>query len=135
VSSLCFSCCCSDVELLKFIAVCVDTAGTYVMEGSGKVVVTAVGVHSQTGIMMKLLGATAAINRAKCFECCVQLFHHLFFYLGTSQFTVTRHEHICYVLSTDLHYPSIARVVGRSLVHDSIERSRCAMDRRHHKRI
>ncbi|CAD5219474.1 unnamed protein product [Bursaphelenchus okinawaensis] len=31
-------------------------SGTYVMEGSGKVVVTAVGVNSQTGIIMTLLG-------------------------------------------------------------------------------
>lgn len=29
--------------------------GTYVMEGSGKMVVTAVGVNSQTGIIMTLL--------------------------------------------------------------------------------
>lgn len=32
-------------------------AGTHVMEGSGKMVVTAVGVNSQTGIIFKLLGA------------------------------------------------------------------------------
>ncbi|KAI6190223.1 Calcium-transporting ATPase [Aphelenchoides bicaudatus] len=31
-------------------------SGTYVMEGSGKVLVTAVGVNSQTGIIMTLLG-------------------------------------------------------------------------------
>lgn len=31
-------------------------SGTYVMEGSGKMVVTAVGVNSQTGIIMTLLG-------------------------------------------------------------------------------
>lgn len=35
-------------------------SGTHVMEGSGKVVVTAVGINSQTGIIMKLLGATQA---------------------------------------------------------------------------
>jgi len=28
------------------------------MEGSGKMVVTAVGIHSQTGIILSLLGAT-----------------------------------------------------------------------------
>jgi len=28
------------------------------MEGSGKMVVTAVGINSQTGVIMKLLGAT-----------------------------------------------------------------------------
>jgi len=33
-------------------------SGTHVMEGSGKVLITAVGVHSQTGIIMSLLGAT-----------------------------------------------------------------------------
>lgn len=32
--------------------------GTHVMEGSGKVVVTAVGVNSQTGIIFTLLGAS-----------------------------------------------------------------------------
>jgi hypothetical protein len=30
------------------------------MEGSGKIVITAVGVNSQTGIIMTLLGATKA---------------------------------------------------------------------------
>lgn len=33
-------------------------SGTHVMEGSGRMLVTAVGVHSQTGIIMTLLGAT-----------------------------------------------------------------------------
>ncbi|KAF6037394.1 PMCA [Bugula neritina] len=33
-------------------------SGTHVMEGSGKMVVTAVGIHSQAGIIMALLGAT-----------------------------------------------------------------------------
>ena len=32
--------------------------GTHVMEGSGKMVVTAVGVNSQAGIIFALLGAT-----------------------------------------------------------------------------
>lgn len=32
--------------------------GTHVMEGSGKMVVTAVGVNSQTGIIFTLLGST-----------------------------------------------------------------------------
>ncbi|KAK5973560.1 plasma membrane calcium-transporting ATPase 2, partial [Trichostrongylus colubriformis] len=32
-------------------------SGTYAMEGSGKMVITAVGVNSQTGIIMMLLGA------------------------------------------------------------------------------
>jgi len=34
-------------------------AGTQVMEGSGKMVVTAVGLNSQSGIIFALLGATA----------------------------------------------------------------------------
>ena len=34
-------------------------AGTHVMEGSGKMVVTAVGPNSQTGIIFTLLGANA----------------------------------------------------------------------------
>lgn len=33
-------------------------AGTHVMEGSGKMLVTAVGVNSQTGIIFTLLGAS-----------------------------------------------------------------------------
>ena len=35
-------------------------SGTHVMEGSGKFLVTAIGVNSQTGIIMTLLGATDA---------------------------------------------------------------------------
>ncbi len=34
------------------------SAGTHVMEGSGKMVVAAVGVNSQAGIIFALLGAT-----------------------------------------------------------------------------
>ena len=48
-------------------------AGTYVMEGSGKMLVTAVGIHSQTGMMMRLLGATSTGNEANCCPCCVNL--------------------------------------------------------------
>lgn len=33
-------------------------SGTHVMEGSGKMVVTGVGVNSQTGIIFQLLGAS-----------------------------------------------------------------------------
>lgn len=33
--------------------------GTHVMEGSGKMIVTAVGVNSQAGIIFTLLGAAA----------------------------------------------------------------------------
>jgi len=33
--------------------------GTHVMEGSGKMLVTAVGMNSQAGIIVALLGATA----------------------------------------------------------------------------
>ena len=32
-------------------------SGTHVMEGSGKVIVTAVGINSQAGIILSLLGA------------------------------------------------------------------------------
>lgn len=35
------------------------SAGTHVMEGSGKMVVTAVGMNSQAGIIVALLGATS----------------------------------------------------------------------------
>ncbi|KRZ28068.1 Plasma membrane calcium-transporting ATPase 3, partial [Trichinella pseudospiralis] len=37
-------------------------SGTHVMEGSGKVVVTAVGLNSQTGIIMTLLGAAKSVE-------------------------------------------------------------------------
>lgn len=36
-------------------------SGTHVMEGSGKMLVTAVGVNSQTGIIMTLLGAAKKV--------------------------------------------------------------------------
>lgn len=36
----------------------VSHSGTHAMEGSGKMIITAVGVNSQTGIIMTLLGAT-----------------------------------------------------------------------------
>ncbi|MCP9266268.1 Calcium-transporting ATPase [Dirofilaria immitis] len=36
--------------------------GTHAMEGSGKMVITAVGMNSQTGIIMTLLGATKGTN-------------------------------------------------------------------------
>lgn len=39
-----------------FLSRCLFT-GTHVMEGSGKMLVTAVGVNSQTGIIFTLLGA------------------------------------------------------------------------------
>lgn len=39
-----------------FLSLCLFT-GTHVMEGSGKMLVTAVGVNSQTGIIFTLLGA------------------------------------------------------------------------------
>uniref|UniRef100_A0A0N5AFG6 Calcium-transporting ATPase n=1 Tax=Syphacia muris TaxID=451379 RepID=A0A0N5AFG6_9BILA len=40
-------------------------SGTNAMEGSGKILVTAVGVNSQTGIIMTLLGSTKAENPSK----------------------------------------------------------------------
>ena len=39
--------------------------GTHVMEGSGKMVVTAVGINSQSGIILKLLGATKKEKKTK----------------------------------------------------------------------
>lgn len=44
-------------EFWKAIKVSLPPSGTHVMEGSGKMVVTAVGVNSQTGIIFTLLGA------------------------------------------------------------------------------
>jgi Ca2+ transporting ATPase len=40
-------------------------SGTHVMEGSAKMLVTAVGIHSQTGIIMSLLGATDSDDKKK----------------------------------------------------------------------
>jgi Ca2+ transporting ATPase len=40
-------------------------SGTHVMEGSGKMVVTAVGLNSQSGIIMVLLGATEGEKKTK----------------------------------------------------------------------
>lgn len=39
--------------------------GTHVMEGSGKMLVTAVGINSQTGIIFALLGATQGEEEQK----------------------------------------------------------------------
>lgn len=43
----------------------VIVTGTHAMEGSGKMVITAVGVNSQTGIIMTLLGATKSDTSKK----------------------------------------------------------------------
>lgn len=60
-------------------------SGTHVMEGSGKIVVTAVGVNSQAGIIFTLLGAAvdqqeAEIRKMKKgkmqFTNCTHLCHH-----------------------------------------------------------
>ena len=40
-------------------------SGTHVMEGSGRMLVTAVGLNSQTGIIMTLLGATKSDKKSK----------------------------------------------------------------------
>lgn len=40
-------------------------SGTHVMEGSGKMVVTAVGVNSQAGIIFTLLGAAVDEQEAE----------------------------------------------------------------------
>lgn len=42
-------------------------SGTHVMEGSGKMVVTAVGVNSQSGIIFSLLGATGGDGTDKLY--------------------------------------------------------------------
>lgn len=42
----------------KYAVMMLLLSGTHVMEGSGKMVVTAVGVNSQTGIIFTLLGAS-----------------------------------------------------------------------------
>lgn len=39
--------------------------GTHVMEGSGKMLVTAVGINSQTGIIFALLGASQGEEEQK----------------------------------------------------------------------
>lgn len=44
--------------MTKFFSLSLSLSGTHVMEGSGKMVVTAVGVNSQTGIIFTLLGAS-----------------------------------------------------------------------------
>lgn len=43
--------------VISFNTVAAAFPGTHVMEGSGRMVVTAVGVNSQTGIIFTLLGA------------------------------------------------------------------------------
>lgn len=48
---------CTDLLFESKLAVCFYAKGTHVMEGSGRMLVTAVGVNSQTGIIFTLLGA------------------------------------------------------------------------------
>jgi len=43
------------------------------MEGIGKMLVTAVGMHSQAGVMMKLLGATEGTSQTSFCPCCVNM--------------------------------------------------------------
>jgi P-type Ca2+ transporter type 2B len=55
-------------------------SGTHVMEGSGKMVVTAVGVNSQAGIIFTLLGAAVdeqeqAIKKMKKGKECLGICH------------------------------------------------------------
>lgn len=45
-------------HILRPILMDFHVVGTHVMEGSGKMLVTAVGVNSQTGIIFALLGAS-----------------------------------------------------------------------------
>lgn len=44
-------------------------AGTHVMEGSGRIVVTAVGVNSQTGIIFSLLNNPEAHEEPSKLNC------------------------------------------------------------------
>lgn len=76
-------------------------SGTHVMEGSGKMVVTAVGVNSQAGIIFTLLGAAvdeqeAEIKKMKKGTCLcsfkkdkhfVLYLEHIIFYLRLSRFS------------------------------------------------
>jgi magnesium-transporting ATPase (P-type) len=78
-------------------------SGTHVMEGSGKIVVTAVGVNSQAGIIFTLLGAAVdeqeqaikKMKKGKAFVsvavhsvCCVSLSLSLFFSISLSLFVL-----------------------------------------------
>ena len=45
--------------------VTVVVTGTHVMEGSGKMLVIAVGIHSRAGIIIALLGATQEAKEKK----------------------------------------------------------------------
>lgn len=57
MSMLILSDCVKMKTVPSFYTVAALSPGTHVMEGSGRVVVTAVGVNSQTGIIFTLLGA------------------------------------------------------------------------------
>ena len=46
-------------------------SGTFVMEGSGLMVVTAVGLNSQAGVIMKLTGSVDKDGDEKSCSCCV----------------------------------------------------------------
>jgi Ca2+ transporting ATPase len=51
-----------ETDLIKKDIEDIILSGTHVMEGSGQFLVTAVGINSQTGIIMSLLGATSESN-------------------------------------------------------------------------
>ena len=53
--------------------------GTRIMEGSGKAVITAVGVNSQAGIIMALLGAADDDNKKKAGQSACTTFRFLCF--------------------------------------------------------
>ena len=46
---------------------CLLFSGTHVMEGGGRMLVVAVGVNSQNGIIMTLIGATGKKNQVSYF--------------------------------------------------------------------
>jgi len=84
--------------------------GTHVMEGSGKMVVTAVGMNSQAGIIVALLGATthkldngaAADNAGKHLTC---------IYRSTLYTPHTLHLHDMHRLN-DCHHSSLGRSIN-----------------------
>lgn len=69
-------------------------SGTHVMEGSGKMLVTAVGVNSQAGIIFTLLGAAVDQQEAEIKKMKKGM-----------RFAYRRGQCACFINSTDLNSP------------------------------
>ncbi|KAF0034473.1 hypothetical protein F2P81_012231 [Scophthalmus maximus] len=116
-------------------------SGTHVMEGSGRMVVTAVGVNSQTGIIFTLLGANTEEEEKKekkvasvilrIFSICVYI-HNVFvvhYLTNPNVYIFVRNE--CWWNSCELQYPDLATLLSFLSFRFKIRRDRRAVEDGH----